>query len=412
MTDAARPPLSDADIPPRRHRNKRAVRADEARSVCVRFSCKEKEMNNNRFEFGVSAIFDDCFEVIRVNAKTGKCDFLKRCAEHTLREPTIGEYFAVLKETGWIFPEDYETYSGFFDLSRINERLKSGRLILNSIRIKPADSYLWTDFELIRPKSCPQYIFLCIKDLKRKSRPALNGFRLLVRTSVTGVSVYPIKAPLGEIEDIRGVLEYYLGDFGVDISAVLGTTYHESRIADGLALELVSDAEGLTAAVYEVGAVTGERLEEVMGYCRRIDPKTGLYMGHYIRENADRSEDRRIGAMLIRSEGVSYDKALMILRRDYADCAFAPAKGQLAVVLTESESRLRYEIGTLCRRLLDTGGDFEIHTASSVRGISAEDVLVYAENSRPQTPRDFRWSAVSEVCRNTDDPDERVGAYR
>ncbi|MDE7193074.1 MAG: hypothetical protein K2O14_03800, partial [Oscillospiraceae bacterium] len=358
-------------------------------------------MDNNRLKFGVSANFEDCFEVIRVNAETGKCDFLKRCAEHTLGEPTIGEYFDVLRKTGWIFPGDHETYSDFFELSHVNERLKSGRLILNSIRIKPADSYLWTDFELVRPKSCPQYIFICIKDLKRKSRPALNGFRLLMRTDMSGKTVYPITVPLCEFVDFHESLEYYVGTFGLDFPSALETTRRVSRSADGFTVELSADPEGLTAAVYEDGTVSEERLGEIFDHCRRLDPKTGLYTEYYVRENAGKSEGEHIGAMLIAAEGVSYDKAFVILKRDYADFVFARGRGQLAVVFTDSENRLRYEFGSLCRRLLDTGGDFEIYTALSARPASAEEVLAYAENSRPQTPGDFRWSAAGEACRNT-----------
>ncbi len=373
-------------------------------------------MGNNRLIYGASANFEDCFEVIRVDAETGKCDFLKQCAEHTLIEPIIGEYFTALSGSGWIFPEDHEIYSGFFELGGINERLKSGRLILNSIRVKPADSYIWTDIELVRPECCPQYFFVCIKDLKRKSRPAPNGFKLLMRTNVSGKTVYPITAPLGafgEIVDLRAVLERYIGSFGLNISEISGEAYRESRSADGFTLVLEADPEGITAAVYEDGAVSEERLEEILSRCRKIDPKTGLYTGYYAKINADKSEGDHIGTMLIRSEGVSYDKALMILRRDHEGFAFARGAGELAVVLADSESRLRYEFGALCRRLLDTGGDFELYTALSARPASAEEVLRYAENSRPQTPGDFRWSAAGEAVQNMcGSGKEKAEAYR
>lgn len=349
-------------------------------------------MDNNRLTLGASAVFEDCIEVICADSETGKYDFLKRSTEHSVSEPTIGGYFAALAESGWIYPADYEAYSRFFELSRMRERLENGRFILNGIRVKPADAYLWTDIELVCPKSCPQSIFIFIRDLKRVNRPSLNGYRLLMRTDSAGESVYPIVAPLGEFEDIRGALEYYLGSFGLEITDIVGETPREPVRADGFTLELAADRAGILAAVYETGAVSEEHQKEVFEYYGKIDAQTGLYAEDYVKMHADMSEDGFIGAVLISAEGASRGMALTILRRDHTDCSFARSNGQLAAVFTGSESRLRHDIGALCRRLSDTGGDFEIKLALSARPASAGEILEAAENSASRTPRDFRWS--------------------
>lgn len=350
-------------------------------------------MDNNRLTFGASAVFEDCLEVIRADSETGKYDFLKRSSELSVSEPTIGEYFAALAESGWIYPADHEAYSRFFDLSSMRERLKNGRFILNGIRVKPADAYLWTDIEFVCPKSCPQSIFIFIRDLKRVSRPALNGYRLLMRTDSAGESVYPIVSPFGEFDDVGGALEYYLGSFGLEISDIIGGTREPVR-ADGFTLELAADRAGILAAVYETGAVSEERQKEVFEYYGKIDAKTGLYAEDHVKMYADMSEDGFIGVVLINAESASRGMALTILKRDHVECSFARSDGQLAAVFTGSESRLRHDLGALCRRLSDTGGDFEIKLALSARPASAEEVLEAAENSASQTPRDFRWSAA------------------
>lgn len=353
-------------------------------------------MDNNRLIFGASAVFEDCLEVIRVDSETGKYDFLKRSSELSVSEQTFGEYFAALAESGWIYPADHEACSRFFELGSMRERLKNGRFILNGMRVKPADTYLWTDIEFICPKSCPQYIFIFVRDLKRVSRPALNGFRLLMRIDGAGEAVYPIVSPFGEFDDVRGALECYLGSFGLEISDILGGTREPVR-ADGFTLELAADRAGILAAVYETEAVSEKRQKEVFEYYGKIDAKTGLYAEDHVKMYADMSTDGFIGAVLISAEGASRGMALTILRRDHADCSFARSDGQLAAVFTGSESRLRHDLGALCRRLSDTDGDFEIKLALSARPASADEILEAAANSVSRTPRDFRWSAAGTV---------------
>ena len=357
-------------------------------------------MDNNRPIFGAAANFEGCLEVIRVNTETGKCDILGQSVKPAANGPALGRYFAGLAESGWIYPADYETYSHIFELSCMKERLTSGTLILNGIRVKPADTYLWTDFELIRPKSCPHNIFIFVRSLKHKYRPALKGYNLLMRLDFEKGALYPIAAPFDYFNDFRGALESCAAGFGTELSALSGTDGQLIRSGDHT-FELSpcrgAGSSGFLAAVYETDAVSEERQMEVFDCYKKIDAETGLYAEYYVKNRADMSGDPYIGAMLISSEGIARDKAVMILKCDFADSAFVRGE-QLALLLTAgSISRLRHCFGALCRRFADTGCDFMVRISLSVHTASAEEILYAADKSEPQTPRDFRWSVVGEV---------------
>lgn len=356
-------------------------------------------MNNNRLTYGSSAYFEDCLEVIRVNTDTGKYDFLGRFAKSAADRPTLGRYLAKLVESGWIYPADYETYSHIFELNGVRERLADGRLILNGIRVRPADAYLWTNFEFICPKSCPQNIFVFIRDLKRKSGPLLKGYRLLIKLDAGGKAIYPIAAPFEYFNDFRGALEAYAEEFGSETSALsdMNGEFRRGGFTFGLSPCSGAYSAGTLAAVYETDAVSEERQAEVFDFYKRFDAKTGLLDEYYVKNHADMSGDPYIGAMLIDAEDDARGKALTILRRDFSDSAFARGE-QLALLLTAgSVSRLRHCFGALCRRLADTGCDFTVRISLAVHTAGSEEILERADGSESQTPRDFRWSVVGEV---------------
>ena len=357
-------------------------------------------MDKNQLTLGAAANFEDCLKVIRVNTDTGKCDFLGQTVKPAASRPTLGRYLAKLAESEWIYPADLETYSHIFELNCMKQRLVGGRLILNGIRVKPADTYIWTDFEIICPKSCPQNIFIFVRVLKRKNRPSLKDYHMLLRIAPAGKAIYPIIAPFEYFNDFNGALESYVKSFGMELSDLNGTG-GELRRSGGLTFELLpcrgADSTGLLAAVYETDYVSEERQTEVFDCYKKIDAETGLYSEYYVKNHADMSGDQYLGAIIKSSEGAAHDKAITILKCDFADSAFVRGE-YLALLLTAgSISRLRHCFGALCRRLADTGCDFMVKISLAVHAASADGILDYAEKSEPQTPRDFRWSVVGEV---------------
>lgn len=354
-------------------------------------------MDKNRLTFGSAANFADCLGAIRVDIETGKFDVFGRTAKPAAKGSSLGGYLAGLADSGRIYPADFEIYSHMLEPEGIRERLSEGRVILNGIRVKPADAYIWTDFELVRPKSCPRHAFIFVRNLRRSDCPDLRGYRLLMRLDPARDAVLPIILPFGGIDDPAGTLERCAESFGAERSALDGGKAVSLR-SDGLAFELTpcrgEEPSGLLAAVYETDAVSEERRAEVAERFGMIDAATGLCGGYYVKRRAERSEAPCIGAMLIDAEGEAREKALIILGSDLAENSFAVGERLFVLLTAGSMGRLRHCFGALCRRLADTDGDFTVRIALAERErrAGAEDILNAAEAGIAQTPRDFRWS--------------------
>lgn len=375
--------------------------------------------------------FYEYFKVAKVNFFTGEYRFLKTfentAVGRALREKSFTDYLRRLGEAGQLHPDDVKTYVRYINSGYVMKKLKAGkRVVLQGIRYKPADVYVWMTIEISAGQDYGEkkpWALFCMRESEREGfipdSVLRGGYYKAIKLDLTADSYEPILLSAEEILNTEIVPEQsrWLAAFAetsvyeedrarflseTDINALRerfsksGETLRISyrrKTGSGVVpvvMEIVPQREfdGRQKAVLYIRSADNEVHSQLCGYYSCRDLSCGMWnmtrFEQVCGEYADRA-DRMVGVITAQLSGedeITRSTFAWLLADEFGreNCYRVGENEFLALFIGQPEeyvSRCEKQFAKRIERLIEAGARIGSAWANSPERI--EDVVVIAK---------------------------------